>query len=241
MRNINLLLCLFAVAIFAGCFKDDCKSVRQVYKPVYKTLAQVRAGIKAETAKPVVTAGKIYLYKNYIFLNEPGTGIHVIDNSHPSHPENISFINIPGNVDLAVKDNYLYADSYSDLIVFDISDPANATVKEFKNNVFPSQNIYYSTSANTNPDDVLVPVDYITVDSLMDCETYSTMPMYDYTALPNASMYYASAPPKTGIGGSTARFTVAGNYLYTVDYYSLYAFDAANAADPQLVYNRSYY
>ncbi len=52
-------------------------------------------------------------------------------------------------------------------------------------------------------------------------------------------MYYASAPSKTGVGGSTARFTVSGNYLYTVDYYSLYAFDAANAADPQLVYNEA--
>ncbi len=167
MRKINLLLCLFAVAFFAGCFKDDCKSVRQIYKPVYKTLTQLRDGIKAETPKPVTAAGKIYLYKNYIFLNEPGIGIHVIYNSNPSHPENISFINIPGNVDLAVKDNYLYADSYSDLIMFDISDPANATVKEFKNNVFPSQDVYYYASANTNPDDVLVPVDYITVDSLM--------------------------------------------------------------------------
>ncbi len=233
MRKINILICFFATALFTGCFKDECKSVRQIYKPVYKTLSQVRSNIKARPAEDVKNAGKIYLYKNYIFLNEPGNGIHVIDNSDPSHPKNISFINIPGNVDLAVKDDYLYADSYSDLVVFNIADPANATVKAFTNNVFPSQNIYYNSSANTNPDDVLVPVDYITVDSLMDCETYSTLPMYDYLAAPNASAYYASAPSKAGIGGSTARFTVLNDYLYTVDYTSLYTFDAKNAADPQ--------
>ena len=240
MRKISLLLCLFAIAVFTGCFKDDCKSVHKIYKPVFKTLTEVRARVlKLRLHKTVTTAGKIYLYKNYIFLNEPGYGIHVIDNSNPAHPKNVSFINIPGNVDLAVKDNYLYADSYSDLVVFDISNPANAVTKEFKNNVFPGQSIYYNASANNNPDEVLVPVDYITVDTLMDCETYSTMPMYDYVAAPNASMYYASAPSKTGVGGSTARFTILNDYLYTVDYNSLYAFNATNAADPQLVHSET--
>ena len=31
-------------------------------------------------------------------------------------------INIPGNYDIATKDDYLYADSYIDLVIFDISD-----------------------------------------------------------------------------------------------------------------------
>lgn len=237
MRKINLLFYLCLAFMFAGCFKDDCKSMRHIYKPVYKTLTQVRAGIKAEDASSVKTAGKIYLYKKYIFLNEPGSGIHVIDNSNPAKPNNISFINIPGNVDLAVKDDYLYADSYSDLVVFDISNPAKAVAKEFRNNVFPSQNVYYFGGGNT-PDEVMVPVSYIIVDTMMDCETYSAYPAYDYAAAPNASMYYSSAPSKTGIGGSTARFTVLNSYLYTVDYNSLYTFNVENAANPHLINNQ---
>jgi hypothetical protein len=38
----------------------------------------------------------------------------------------------------------------------------------------------------------------------------------------------------TGTGGSTARFTIVGNYLYTVDKQNLNVFNIANAADPIL-------
>ncbi len=38
----------------------------------------------------------------------------------------------------------------------------------------------------------------------------------------------------TGTGGSTARFTIIGNYLYTVDKQNLNVFDITNAADPIL-------
>lgn len=237
MKKIVFLLCISFSIIISGCFKDDCKTMRKLYRPVFKTLTQVRTNIKAEAAQPVRAAGKIYLYKQYIFLNEPGLGIHVIDNSNPSSPKNISFINIPGNVDLAVKDNYLYADEYSDLVVFDISNPAHAVTKEFRNNVFPSQNAYYQNSTSTNPDEILVPVDYVLVDSLIDCETYNRMLQYDYTVAPNSQLYYTSMPPKSGMGGSTARFTILNNYLYTVDYNSLYSFNIKNAADPQPVHN----
>lgn len=40
----------------------------------------------------------------------------------------------------------------------------------------------------------------------------------------------SSAAINTGAGGSTARFTISGNYLYVVDNYSLKAFDISNPA-----------
>jgi hypothetical protein len=51
------------------------------------------------------TAGKLFIQGHYIFLNEVDKGIHVIDNSNPAQPRNVAFIDIPGNVDLAVKGN----------------------------------------------------------------------------------------------------------------------------------------
>src|SRR5688572_20991810 len=36
----------------------------------------------------------------------------------------------------------------------------------------------------------------------------------------------------TGVGGSMARFTVAGNYLYTVSYTNLNVFDLSKPSDP---------
>lgn len=40
----------------------------------------------------------------------------------------------------------------------------------------------------------------------------------------------AAAPPSAGAGGSTARFTIAGNYLYVVDHSSLKTFSIANTS-----------
>ena len=239
MKKFFFLPVILLIITLTGCFKDDCKTVERVYKPVYITLKQYReTQIKTEAAKPVNMPGKIYLYKHYIFLNEPGLGIHVIDNSDPADPKNISFINIPGNVDLAVKDDYLYADSYGDLVVFDISNPANAVAKEFKSNVFLSQNYFWLNSTSSNPEEVMVPVDYVLVDTLVDCHTYNDIVYADFYAARNSSqVYLAAMPSKTGIGGSMARFTVVDNYLYTVDYNTLYSFDIKNADDPKLVHN----
>ena len=37
---------------------------------------------------------------------------YYVDVSDPADPQNIAFITIPGNVDIAIKENVLYADSY---------------------------------------------------------------------------------------------------------------------------------
>jgi hypothetical protein len=45
---------------------------------------------------------------------------------------------------------------------------------------------------------------------------------------------FAAVGGGTGTGGSTARFTIIGNYLYTVDKQNLNVFDITNAANPSL-------
>lgn len=42
----------------------------------------------------------------------------------------------------------------------------------------------------------------------------------------------AAGNPQSGAGGSTARFTIAGNYLYVVDHTSLKSFDITNQSNP---------
>ena len=49
-------------------------------------------------------------------------GVHIVDNSDPSNPTNLSFLSIPGNLDISIIDDYLYVDMFSSLAVFDISD-----------------------------------------------------------------------------------------------------------------------
>ena len=66
-------------------------------------------------------AGKIVTYQQYIFINKPQEGIHVVDNSDPANPQNLHFISIPGSLDMSIIDDHLYSDMYSALVVFDIS------------------------------------------------------------------------------------------------------------------------
>jgi hypothetical protein len=66
-------------------------------------------------------AGKIWYSGDQLFVNIAEKGVLVIDNSDPKAPKKKGFIEIPGNVDIAVKDEVLFANNYDDLIAIDIS------------------------------------------------------------------------------------------------------------------------
>src|SRR6185369_967987 len=95
-----LMVCMVAL-LFQNCVKDNCTSKYTYWQPVYRTKAEARANIKNNPAQEIERPGKIYIRGNYIFLNEIDKGIHIIDNSNPSSPRNIAFVNIPGNLDMA--------------------------------------------------------------------------------------------------------------------------------------------
>lgn len=242
----TLQLCVALTAIllaFSGCLKDHCTRTYQIYKPVYKTLSQVRANMKSSAPRALKATGKLYTYGNYIFLNEPDKGIHVIDNTNPSTPKAISFIPIPGNADIAVKDNVLYADSYSDLVTFDITNPQQVAAKSFQGNVFPEFNrYYYGYGMSMNPDSVQIIEDWIVKDTTVSCETYNYLYNTYYSSLSSDASGNFSATRSgggTGQGGSMARFTIAGNHLYTVSYSKLNTFSLANAQQPEKLSEQS--
>src|SRR5690606_19798449 len=94
--------------------------------PIFEKMSVIRKEMTSVVApKSLEQSGKIYIFKDFLFINEPMKGIHIFDNVNPSNPRAIAFLNIPGNVDMAVNDNVLYADSYVDLLTFDLSSPEN--------------------------------------------------------------------------------------------------------------------
>src|SRR5688572_9720411 len=115
------------ILLMTSCFKDEVEttSTYTVYEPVHISIQEVRNSFSVMPAKTLEKPGKIYIYGKYLLINENKKGIHIIDNSNPSAPNNIAFLNIPGNMDMAVKNNVLYADNYNDLISLDISNPAS--------------------------------------------------------------------------------------------------------------------
>ncbi len=243
-KHQNKLLWVVPILLLlsmSSCLKDNCTRTYRLYTPVYKTLTQVRQEMKSGAAKTLETPGKLYIYGNYIFLNEQEKGIHIIDNSNPASPKNIAFINIPGNVDLAVKGNTLYADSWSDLVSFDISNPQQVTAKSFLNSVFPHRGGYYrynylpAPNAPLNTDSINVIVDWTTRDTTVSCETYNYLYERFYaSASADASGSFASKQVGGGQGGSMARFTLMNNYLYTVTNSALNTFDISTPHQPSL-------
>lgn len=131
----------------------NCIEFKQAAAPVYMSYQELRESVSVEVARAPVNIGRVYLYLNYVLLNERNEGIHIIDNSDPSLPINLGFIRIPGNTDIEMRSNYLFADSYTDLITLDLNDPANIQVVNRQESLFPYnayQNIPYNISLLEN-------------------------------------------------------------------------------------------
>jgi hypothetical protein len=223
-------------SIFSSCVKDTCHRTYSYiyYEPVYKTTAEVKANIKSNSASEIQNPGKIYILGNYIFLNEIDKGIHIIDNSNPSSPINKAFINIPGNVDIAVKGSTLYADLYTDLVTIDISDPLNAVVKKYNEGVFP----YRVYGNGFSGDNTKVIIDWVKRDTTIteDCAGNSvwlqnTGVLFMANASGGGGDSKASVSP-IGLGGSMARFALVNNFLYTVSDADLNIFNISNSNNP---------
>jgi hypothetical protein len=124
--SIKLLSTSIILAMaFSSCQKFNQTKVYTANQPVYMSYDDLRSSISNDNSRSLVRPGKILVKDNFVFINEFEAGIHVYDNSNPSSPKHIGFISIPGNVDMAVKDNTLYADSYIDMVALDITDPTN--------------------------------------------------------------------------------------------------------------------
>ncbi|MGC4104497.1 LVIVD repeat-containing protein [Ferruginibacter sp.] len=240
-HNTTKTIAVFFIAAFfllqQGCVKDTCQKTYTYtyYQPVYKTTEEVRANIKSNPAKAIVSPGKIYIKDGYIFLNELNKGIHVIDNTDPSNPKNTAFIDLPGNVDIAIKGNILYADFYTDLVAMDISNPLNVVVKKFVSNVFPER-YYYGYNTNRS----LVIYDWQKKTETVDCNcdgggiiAFSNNGILASTA--DAGLIRASGPAPVGISGSLARFALMNDYMYAVSNDSLKVISTALPADPAKV------
>ena len=240
LLGLQLLVTVTLALFITNCDKEDCARSYTIYDPIYTSLTQVRANMKSNPAQALKNPGKIYIYGNYIFLNESNEGIHIIDNTNPSTPKNLAFVPVPGNIDLAVKGNILFADSYSDLVAFDISNPLNVTAKKFVNNVFPYRNVYYAyygDAVTANPDSIRVITGWKTHDTVVSCGNGGDPRVYDYMSLASASAggYSTQRAASNGQGGSMARFTLMNDYLYTVSYRELYSFNVSTPQDPKYI------
>jgi hypothetical protein len=241
LLSFSGLLLIGAMALsLAGCLQDECEATRTFiqFEPIYRTEAQLRQEIKTEKPRELKNPGKIYIYGDYLLINEVNEGIHIIDNKDPRSPTNLSFIHIPGNVDMAVRKNMLYADRFIDLITLDISNPVQPTVVNTVQNAFPS--LHFDPARGH-----LIGYREVAVTQDAPCDWQSGWWWQDgrmfveLNAVADFSKYSGGratgASVSNGVGGSMARFTLADQYLYTVDKSNLRVFDVQNEARPNQV------
>jgi hypothetical protein len=224
LAKLNALILTGAFALLASC-KHDATETHTFHTtvPFFISAATARSLVSiAQTSRPISAPGKIYTYGNYLFIAEAGKGIHVVDNTNPVFPRFINFIKIPGNADLAINSNILYADNYVDLLAFDISNPAHIT------QVKKVEDVFESCYSNKQKGIIMGYKDTVITQIVSDKTIYYNPAFQSATA--NTSQSY-------GTGGSTARFTLMNSYLYTVDQSHLKLFDVTQPANPGFVSN----
>lgn len=239
MSNLKKIFLLLPILTLIISCQDKVEETYLVTTPIYMAYDNLRTSFKVSDGQEIVQSGKIYFKDNFIFVNEYQKGIHVVDNTDPSNPLIAKFIEIPGNVDMAIKGNMLFADSYIDLLTIDISDINDIKEVDRDTNVFPYIIPEYDEGGIIDNIDqsrgVIIGYELIEVTERVTANNY------DYTRFPSweIDMVFndAVSAPKgngsnVGVGGSMARFTLWGNYLYTVDNSSLKLFDVSNTSNP---------
>jgi hypothetical protein len=234
--HVSLYALLFLTVLLGisvlleGC-ANTCETTQEYvyYEPVYTTVEEIREQVALEAPRTITTVGKIYYKDGFMYVNEPGEGIHIIDNRNPSQPVAKNFLVVPGNFDLAIKGNTLYADSYVDLVALDIANPTLVKEVGRLNGVFKSYSVMGMTAD----------INCCVITSWKEMKSVSvTQSQCGMVTQPWGGFYYnngvaftadaasvlssktAIAPGNgsgPGVGGSLARFTISNDHLYMLD------------------------
>lgn len=233
MKKLFLIPTLFLALIFGSCVKDKNYKTFTIYRPHYSVRQEIKDRATFQQAQPMKNLGSFVLYNSTMYISEKNKGIHVIDYSAPTSPVNRGFIPIPGNNGLSIRNNFLYADCYSDLFVFRISSKEKVELQNSVQNMFTPHFAYDTT---------VVQLTWIKKDTTVTEEYYNRV------YLPNAHVLSAQSVdtknnlvnniPSTGYGNSLSSsmsvFTIVNDYLYTIDGHQLYSFSLQDPTLPSL-------
>lgn len=233
---------LLTILAFSGCKKFNQTKVYTANQPVYMSYEDLRSSIQSDNNRSLIKPGKILVKDNFVFINDFETGIHIFNNANPASPQHIGFINIPGNVDMAVRGNTLYADSYIDIVAIDISDPTNIreatrALDELSYTIPTTIDYDYPVSGVNRNQGVVV--DYKVMEVEETCESNECGSAYYDAVAVNGGNWGGSMMTDDGTvvnfadnsntvrslsgslsadaaAGSMARFLLVKDYLYTI-------------------------
>ena len=209
-------------ALLSACTDKTVERVTyEANVPVYMSFSEFRNSFSKGEAIEITNPGKIYFKDNYLFVNEVGKGIHVIDNSDPADPKKLCFYEIMGNVDIAIKGNILFADSFIDLVAIDISDVNNPVEINRIENVFPEVmpegDKWYPYAMVDKSEGVIVDwkVETVTEEREPGTSWGGWLFKNDMLSM-SASDSRANWSAGAGVAGSMARFMLNDKYLHVI-------------------------
>lgn len=217
------------------------------FVPVYETTDQLAQKVSIDPPKDYAEAGKIVTYQQYIFINKPQEGIHVVDNSDPANPQNLHFISIPGSLDMSIIDDHLYSDMYSALVVFDISSITEPQlIEDFTVEDVFYYNPYITLDLVINTTEIGQYTRYEPIDNSLGIVTswrteVRQEPIEDqelrYLMLESADVSITATTEGANFGevstaGSMIRFLPIDRYLYTINFNELVLFSIAEDYRP---------
>ena len=217
----SIALIVLAASLSACTDKTVERVTYEANVPVYMSFSEFRNSFSKGEAIEITNPGKIYFKDNYLFVNEVGKGIHVIDNSDPADPKKLCFYEIMGNVDIAIKGNILFADSFIDLVAIDISDVNNPVEINRIENVFPEVmpegDKWYPYAMVDKSEGVIVDWKVETVTEEREPGTsWGGWLFKNDMLLMSASDSRANWSAGAGVAGSMARFMLNDKYLHVI-------------------------
>ena len=242
----NTIFPLFILMLLVSGCEDKFTEQYLSAEPVYMSYKDFREAVKSESLHALVNPGKIYYKDNYLYINELMKGIHVYNNTNPASPVYAGFITIPGNVDMVIRGNIMYADSYIDLVAIDISSPASSKEVARLKGVFPysvpSYDPTYRVGQIDDTQGVVVDWTIKTIRRELQQIDYPVYPIYFGSELANFALSSDGATKASGstqstaagIGGSMARFGLVGDHLLAVDNSTYYNFNLTDALNPTI-------
>ncbi|HJV77345.1 MAG TPA: hypothetical protein VJ602_03110 [Paludibacter sp.] len=222
MKKIMFLFSL-AVLTLTSCESVVKETVTyKINEPIFMATETFRNSVKVTSEHHAITnIGKMCFYNDYLYISEPEKGIHIIDNHNPSTPQIVGFIQLLGNADIAIRNNKLYADSYIDLVWFDVTNPALPELKGRLDSIFPTalpatQNQYgidYAKSYPGKNNGVIIGWE---LKERTENVSHYTGGWYGGGMIDDVANSGTKNGNSTGYNGSMSRFSIYNDYLYSV-------------------------
>jgi len=231
----NMFLFSLTLLALTGCENKVTEMVTyKVNEPVFMATSTFRNSVKV-TAEPqkITSIGKMCFYNNYLYISEPEKGIHIINNTDPTNPQQTGFIKLLGNADLAIRNGLLYADSYIDLVWFDVSNPALPELKGRLDSIFPNAfpmtlnqyGIDYTAIYTATNKGIII--GWVVKERTEEVSNYTGGWVKGGILLDGGFALNSpvTSGSSTGVNGSMSRFSIYNDHLYSVINNYLNVFD----------------